>query len=92
MSFTTIKRSISDELRDSSTVSSNNTDYLIIYKVVVSKGRDGCYIAQSEDFPEAITQAKTWDKLRENITEAIELVLEDKFGCFHSLTVLMEEE
>jgi predicted RNase H-like HicB family nuclease len=40
-------------------------------------GEDGYLVAQCQELPAAIAQGKTEEEIRENITEAIGLVLKD---------------
>jgi len=47
------------------------------YKVKLTKGKDGYYVAQCIELPAAITQGKTKKEALKNIKEAIALVLED---------------
>lgn len=46
------------------------------YKVIIERGEDGYFVAQVPALPGCVTQAKTYEKLRERIREAIELCLE----------------
>ncbi|MDO8626739.1 MAG: type II toxin-antitoxin system HicB family antitoxin [Candidatus Magasanikbacteria bacterium] len=46
------------------------------YKVIIERGEDGYFVAQVPALPGCVTQAKTYEKLRERTREAIELCLE----------------
>ncbi len=46
------------------------------YKVIIERGEDGYFVAQVPALPGCVTQAKTYEKLRERAKEAIELCLE----------------
>ena len=46
------------------------------YTAIIEKTADGWYIAQCEEVPGALTQGKTLHEVRENLKEAILLVLE----------------
>lgn len=48
------------------------------FTVVFEEIEDGWYFARCLEVPEAITQGKTLEEARENIREAIELILEDR--------------
>jgi len=48
-----------------------------MHHVKIWNGEDGYYVAQCQELPAAITQGKTKEEIIENITEAIQLVLED---------------
>lgn len=46
------------------------------YKVIIERGEDGYFVAQVPALPGCVTQAKTYEKLRARVREAIELCLE----------------
>ena len=46
------------------------------YTAIIQKTPNGWYIAQCEQIPGAMTQGKTIEEVKENLKEAIELVLE----------------
>jgi predicted RNase H-like HicB family nuclease len=46
------------------------------YTAIIEKTKNGWYIAQCEQVPGALTQGKTLEEVRENLKEAILLVLE----------------
>lgn len=48
-----------------------------MYHVRMWNGEDGYLVAQCQELPAAIAQGKTEEEIRENITEAIGLVLKD---------------
>jgi len=57
------------------------------YTVAIKEIEDGWYMGQCEQIPGAITQGKTIEEVRENIKEAITLILEcerDHFRQVHS--------
>ena len=47
------------------------------YTAVIKKTLDGWYIGQCEQVPEALTQGRTIEEVKENLKDAINLVLED---------------
>ena len=59
------------------TVSHTGFRIVSMYHVKIWNGEDGYYVAQCQELPAAITQGKTKEEVIENITEAIQLVLED---------------
>jgi predicted RNase H-like HicB family nuclease len=46
------------------------------YTAIIGKVEDGWYMGQCEQLPGAITQGKTIDEVKENLKEAITLILE----------------
>lgn len=48
------------------------------FTVVFQEIEDGYYFARCLEVPEAITQGATLDETRENIKDAISLILEDR--------------
>jgi predicted RNase H-like HicB family nuclease len=46
------------------------------YTAIIEKMSSGWYIAQCEQVPGALTQGRTLEEVRENLKEAISLVLE----------------
>ena len=46
------------------------------YTAIIQKTSDGWYIGQCEQVPGAMTQGKTIEEVKENLKEAIQLVLE----------------
>nr|MDO8133852.1 type II toxin-antitoxin system HicB family antitoxin [Candidatus Njordarchaeum guaymaensis] len=48
------------------------------FTVDIEKGEDGWLIAQCREIPEAMTQGKTIEEVQKNITEVIELILEER--------------
>ncbi|MDD3694318.1 MAG: type II toxin-antitoxin system HicB family antitoxin [Candidatus Pacebacteria bacterium] len=56
-----------------------------IVQFSISKGKDGYYIAEAQDFP-IFTQAETLDKLISNIQEAVELHFSDENLQEHGYT------
>ncbi len=51
------------------------------YTAIIKKMDNGCYFAQCEQFPAAVTQGKTIDEAKENLKDAINLLLEDDLLC-----------
>jgi predicted RNase H-like HicB family nuclease len=47
----------------------------LTYTVVMTPGEDGFICAQVAEVPEAISQGRTLDEARANVTEALELAL-----------------
>ena len=47
------------------------------YTVLVEKEDEGSYSGQCLEMPSAISQGETMDELKQNMQEAIELVLQD---------------
>jgi len=48
------------------------------YTAIIRKTKDGWYAAKCAQVPEAITQGKTLEEVKENLLDAIELVLQMK--------------
>ena len=48
------------------------------YTIDIDKGENGWLIAQCREIPEAMTQGKTLEEIRKNITEVIALILEER--------------
>ena len=48
------------------------------YTAKIRKTKNGWYIAQCEQMPEALTQGKTIEEVKENLIDAILLLLEDE--------------
>jgi predicted RNase H-like HicB family nuclease len=55
------------------------------YTAIVKKMGNGYYFAQCEQLPSAMTQGKTIDEAKENLRDAISLVLEDEKADFQKL-------
>jgi len=47
------------------------------YTAIIQKTPSGWYIGQCEQVPEALTQGRTIEEVKENLKDAINLVLED---------------
>ncbi len=43
---------------------------------IIEKSGDGWYVGQIEEFPAAISQGKTIDELKENLIDALHLLME----------------
>ena len=52
------------------------------YTAIVKKMENGYYFAQCEQLPAAMTQGKTIDEAKENLRDAIGLLLEDEKADF----------
>ena len=48
------------------------------YTVIIKEIEDGWYMGQCEQVPGAMTQGKTIEEVKENMKEAIALILEDE--------------
>jgi predicted RNase H-like HicB family nuclease len=48
------------------------------YMAVIEKTKDGWYVGQIQEHPEAITQGKTIEELESNLSDALKEVLEMK--------------
>jgi len=48
------------------------------YTAVIEKTKDGWYVGQIQEHPEAITQGKTLEELESNLSDALKEVLDMK--------------
>jgi predicted RNase H-like HicB family nuclease len=48
------------------------------YTAIIEKGNNGWYVAQCAEIPGAISQGKTIEEAKNNLSEAIELILLDE--------------
>ena len=48
------------------------------FTAIIEKGENGWYVGQVEEVPEAISQGKTIAELKENLIEALRLILDLK--------------
>ncbi len=48
----------------------------IYYTAIIEKSKDGWYVGQVQEIPEAIAQGKTINELKENLLNALELVMD----------------
>ncbi|MBQ6682950.1 MAG: type II toxin-antitoxin system HicB family antitoxin [Bacteroidales bacterium] len=48
------------------------------YTIIIEKNKNGWYTGQCEQIPEAISQGATIDELKENMADAIKMVLDYK--------------
>jgi predicted RNase H-like HicB family nuclease len=48
------------------------------YTAVIEKTKDGWYVGQVQEHPEALTQGKTIEELESNLSDALKEVLEMK--------------
>ena len=55
------------------------------YTAIIEKTTDGWYIAHCAEIPNAHTQGQTLDEVKENLKEAIELILE----CEREIDILV---
>ena len=55
------------------------------YSAIIKKMSNGWYFAQCEQFPGAMTQGKTIEEAKENLKDAILLLLEDEKEDFRKI-------
>lgn len=48
------------------------------FTAIIEKGDDGWYVGQIEEVPEAISQGKTIAELKENLIDALQMILDLK--------------
>ena len=48
------------------------------YTIIIEKNKNGWYTGQCEQVPEAISQGATIDELKQNMADAIKMVLDYK--------------
>ncbi len=48
------------------------------FTAIIEKGENGWYVGQVEEVPEAISQGKTIAELKENLIDALRLILDLK--------------
>ena len=48
------------------------------FTALIEKGENGYYVGQVEEVPEAISQGKTIEELKANLSDAIKMVFEAK--------------
>ena len=48
------------------------------YTAIITEIEDGWYMGQCEQMPNAITQGETIEEVKENLKDAIQLLLEDQ--------------
>jgi len=48
------------------------------FTIDIEKGEDGWFVAQCREIPEAMTQGRTLDEVKKNITEVIGLIIEER--------------
>jgi len=46
------------------------------YTAIIEKSEDGYYVGQVQEMPEAIAQGKTIDELKQNLLDALQLVID----------------
>ena len=46
------------------------------YTAIIEKSDDGWYVGQVQEIPEAIAQGKTIEELKQNLLDAMELVID----------------
>jgi predicted RNase H-like HicB family nuclease len=44
--------------------------------IIVEKGENGYYVGQIQEYPAALSQGKTIDELKENLKDALKLILD----------------
>lgn len=60
--------------------------------LIVKKGKNGFLIGQLKEFPAVFTQGLTIDELKENITDALEMYLEDVRESYKPDGEMLQEE
>ena len=55
------------------------------YTAIIKEIEDGWYMGQCEQVPGAMTQGRTIDEVKENLKEAIALILEDEKEDFRKV-------
>ena len=48
----------------------------LYYTAIIEKSEDGYYVGQVQEIPEAIAQGKTIDELKQNLIDALQLVID----------------
>ena len=48
----------------------------ISYTAIIEKSEDGWYVGQVQEYPEAIAQGKTINELKENLLDALGLIID----------------
>lgn len=56
------------------------------YTAIIEKTKDGWYVGQVQEHPEALTQGKTIEELESNLSDALREVLEMKKGEVYKQT------
>ena len=46
------------------------------YTAIIEKSEDGWYVGQVQEIPEAVAQGKTIEELKQNLLEALKLVID----------------
>ena len=62
------------------------------YTLVVKQGQDGFLIGQLKEIPAVFTQGLTICELKENISDVLEMYLEDMRENYEPQGVMLEEE
>jgi predicted RNase H-like HicB family nuclease len=57
-------------------IMNNQMKKKINYTAIIEKSKDGWYVGQVQEIPEAIAQGKTINELKENLLNALELVMD----------------
>ncbi len=60
--------------------------------LIVKKGKNGYLIGQIKELPDVFTQGLTIDELKENITDALEMYLEDVRERYQPDGDMLQEE
>lgn len=64
----------------------------MILTLVVKKGKDGYLIGQLKEIPEVFTQGLTFEEVKENIMDSLEMYLEDIREQYHPEGEMLQEE
>jgi predicted RNase H-like HicB family nuclease len=62
------------------------------YTLVIKQGQDGFLIGQLKELPAVFTQGLSISELKENITDVLELYLEDMREMYVPQGVMLDEE
>jgi predicted RNase H-like HicB family nuclease len=68
-----------------STFEKNKAMKKLDYTAIIEKSEDGWYVGQVQEVPEAIAQGKTIEELKQNLLQAMELVIESNREQTNSL-------
>ncbi|MBS1526559.1 MAG: type II toxin-antitoxin system HicB family antitoxin [Bacteroidetes bacterium] len=65
------------------------------FTAIIETGENGWYVGQVEELPAAIAQGKTIDELKENLLDAVRLLLDTNKEItekeYHGKTIIKEE-
>ena len=62
------------------------------YTLIIKQGQDGFFIGQLKELPDVFTQGVTIEELKENITDALEMYLEDNRENYKPYGTIIREE